>query len=364
MAREAPVGNVAMVPQGLYPCLGQRTLLIRPNPELVSPRYLTYLLIGDEVQGIIHGLTNGVTVPHLNMEDVRSLPLPPLPSLPTQCKIASLLSAYDDLIENNTRRIAVLEAMAEAIYREWFVEFRFPGHEKLKFVDSPLGKIPTGWQVVRLDSLKADQPYAIIGGPFGSNLGTKDYTENGVPVIRGTNLSETGRFRPDDFVFVSEEKAEELRANLARPGDIVVTQRGTLGQLGMIPYNIGYDRFIISQSQMKVTLSDVKAKREYVFYVLRSSDANTRIKNLAVSSGVPHINLGTLRDFEIVLPPLWMQQRFADFAAVAEEGIELNMKRIRNLRTTRDLLLPKLISGQLDVEDLDIETAEAVAMTE
>jgi type I restriction enzyme S subunit len=93
MAREAPVGNVAMVPAGLRPCLGQRTLLIRPDKSKVDARYLSYLLIGDEVQGVIHAMTNGATVPHLNMKDVRNLPLPTLPSISTQRKIAAILSA-------------------------------------------------------------------------------------------------------------------------------------------------------------------------------------------------------------------------------------------------------------------------------
>ena len=74
-------------------------------------------------------------------------------NLPTQRKIASILSAYDDLIENNTRRIAILEEMAQAIYREWFVNFRFPGHENAKMVDSPLGQIPEGWEVLSVTLL-------------------------------------------------------------------------------------------------------------------------------------------------------------------------------------------------------------------
>jgi type I restriction enzyme S subunit len=115
MAREAPVGNVAMIPPGLQPCLGQRTLLIRPDKSKADPRYLAYLLVGDEVQATIHAMTNGVTVPHLNMKDVRTLKLPPIPDLPVQRKIASVLGAYDDLIENNRRRIQILERMAQRL---------------------------------------------------------------------------------------------------------------------------------------------------------------------------------------------------------------------------------------------------------
>jgi type I restriction enzyme S subunit len=121
MAREAPVGNVAMVPQGLQPCLGQRTLLIRPDRSKVEPAFLNYLLNGPHIQGLLHSKASGATVAHLNMKDVRSLHLPELPPLPAQRRIADTLSAYDELIENSQRRITILEAMARALYREWFI---------------------------------------------------------------------------------------------------------------------------------------------------------------------------------------------------------------------------------------------------
>ncbi len=153
LAREAPIGNVAIIPKNLRVCLGQRTVLIRPDKSKVDPNYLVYLLLGDEVQGRILSFSNGATVHHLNMADIRNLRLPPLPSLPTQRKIASILSAYDDLIENTRRRIAILEEMAQSLYREWFVHFRFPGYEKKRLIELDLGLIPEGWEVVKLGDI-------------------------------------------------------------------------------------------------------------------------------------------------------------------------------------------------------------------
>ena len=139
MAREAPVGNVAMIPMGLNPCLGQRTLLIRPDQSKIDPSFLNYYLNGPVVQAQIQSKTNGATVAHLNMKDVRGMALPELPPLPTQQRIAGILSAYDELIESSQRRIKILEAMARGLYREWFVHFRFPGHENHPRVASALG---------------------------------------------------------------------------------------------------------------------------------------------------------------------------------------------------------------------------------
>ena len=357
---EATLNRYALIPTGFRGCLGRRLALIRPDLTKVDPRFLfLYMFSEDWRRTIASTMVQGATVDRIPLIRFPDFPIS-LPDLPTQRKIANVLTSYDDLIENNNRRIALLEEMAQALYREWFVRFRFPGHENVPLIPSTLGEIPEAWSVLKLDAIQSSERYAIQGGPFGSKLGTKDYVDEGVPVIRGANLSESGRFRADDFVFVSEEKAQELRSNQAVPGDIVVTQRGTLGQIGMIPTTTGYDRFIISQSQMKITVDRAKAKSEYVFYFLKSPESNQRIKNMAISSGVPHINLGSLREFEIVLPPKPLQDRFAEVAQPIEDGIELHIRRNKVLRRTRDLLLPRLIAGQLDVEHLDIEVGEPV----
>ena len=112
-----------------------------------------------------------------------------VPSVTTQRKIASILSAYDDLIENNTRRIAILEAMAQAIYREWFVEFRFPGHEKVKLVDSPLGKIPEGWKACHLGDMSLNSAY-------GESL---DKTDRSRSLARISRISSSGQMASSAF---------------------------------------------------------------------------------------------------------------------------------------------------------------------
>lgn len=146
LAREAPVGNVAIIPKGLKVCLGQRTVLIRPNTELINPEFLNYLLNHNGMNQLLLTLSNGATVGHLNVGDIRKLPLPKLPVMAAQNKIAAILSAYDDLIENNKRRIAILENMAEEIYKEWFLRMRFPGHENASFEKG----VPHNWEISAL----------------------------------------------------------------------------------------------------------------------------------------------------------------------------------------------------------------------
>lgn len=115
----------------------------------------------------------------------------------------------------------------------------------------------------------------------------------------------------------------------------------------MIPPGIAHGRFVISQSQMKITLNEDAINREYAFFFLRSEEAQQRIRDLASSSGVPHINLATLREFQILLPPRDLQRRFGEFALRTETTIEQLTRQIANLRRTRDLLLRRLVSGGL-----------------
>ena len=130
----------------------QQLHTILPNDE-VDSLYLYYYLCTQRVELLSLGSAAGVRTPIINKSAFGLLSIV-VPPLPTQRKIASILSAYDDLIENNTRRIAILEEMAQAIYREWFVNFRFPGHENVKLVDSPLGMIPEGWEIGKVKVLR------------------------------------------------------------------------------------------------------------------------------------------------------------------------------------------------------------------
>ena len=186
-----------------------------------------------------------------------------------------------------------------------------------------------GWPQIKLKALAANIPYSFVGGPFGSKLTTRDYLGEGIPVIRGSNFG-CGRYIDmTDFVFVSETKMRrDLLGNLARANDLVFTQRGTLGQVAMIPASADSAVYVVSQSQMKLTVDESKADRRFVYYYCSSREAVRRITNLASSSGVPHINLTILRNFEIPLPPLSKQKHIASVLSAYDDLIENNERRI------------------------------------
>jgi len=192
--------------------------------------------------------------------------------------------------------------------------------------------------LVSIDKIRSSSRYSLVGGPFGSELTSKDYTEDGVPVIRGVNLPEEREFLDDDFVFVSQQKADSLNANMGYPGDLVFTQRGTLGQIGIIPAKSNFPRYVISQSQMKLTVDSDLVMSKYVYYFFKSPFGTQMIKSHALASGVPHINLGILKAFKLPLPPLSFQKRIVTILSAYDDLIENNRRRMAKLEEAARLL--------------------------
>jgi len=197
--------------------------------------------------------------------------------------------------------------------------------------------LPAGWRVTTFDALKQSGLYTFVGGPFGSNLTSRDYVdEPGVPVIRGANLNgKQSEFLDYDFVFVSDVKAQELRRNLAYPGDMVFTQRGTLGQVGIIPTDAAFSRYVVSQSQMKITVDPSKAHPRFLYYYYRSPLADAYLSQRILATGVPHINLGILKAFPVLLPPLPEQRCIA---TILDKADAIRRKRREAIALTEELL--------------------------
>lgn len=190
----------------------------------------------------------------------------------------------------------------------------------------------SNWQEKSIAELAREGIRGVAGGPFGSSLGRKDYVDSGVPVVRGAQLASGARFSTEGLVFVSEKKAEKHQGNLARPGDVLVTQRGTLGQVGLVPKDLPWDKLLLSQSQMKITPAPEEADAEFLYYALSAPETKQRLIDRASAAGVPHINLETLRDFRIRVPPVEHQRRIAATLSSFDRLIETNRQRSAILR--------------------------------
>ena len=334
MAREAPVGNVAMIPEGLHPCLGQRTLLIRPDRAKVDPSFLNYFLNGPYVQGLIHAKTNGATVAHLNMKDVRTMDLPAIPPLPIQQRIAGILSAYDDLIENSRRRIKILEAMARGLYREWFVHFRFPGHESHPRAASPLGEIPKGWEVKKL---------ADVAEVNRAQINARTAPDE----LHYIDISSVSPGQIDCLTTYGIADAPGRARRIVQHGDVLWScvrpnRRSHAQVMHPEPSTIASTGFAV--------LTPTRVPFTFLYFATTTDDFVAFLSNNATGAAYPAVTASTFEKADLLIPPAPLLKRFGEATIPAAEQVHTLRRQAQNLRRTRDLLLPRLLSGQVEVE--------------
>lgn len=273
-----------------------------------------------------------------------------LPPLPTQHKIASILSAHDELIENNTRRIKILEELAQSIYREWFVNYRFPGHEKVKMVDSPLGMIPEGWCARYEDCVD------YLEGP---GLRNWQYRSTGMPFLNIRTLKDNDIDTPKLQYLDVNEVESKYKHFLLKPYDHVVSSSGTIGRLVTIQaYHLP---LMLNTSIIRMKPKTRILGKWLLKHFLKSDYFQVQIR--AHASGVAQMNFGPshLRLMNFLLPTENLCRDYEDIVEPVEELICNLTISNRNLRQTRDFLLPRLISGELDVSDLDIQVPQELS---
>ncbi len=258
-----------------------------------------------------------------------------------QRRIAGILLAYDELIENNQRRIRILEEMARALYREWFVEFRFPGHEKLKRIASAVGDIPKGWDVKPVESFC---PLVTRGVTPKYELGSSRFIIN-QKVNRGTELSLDDLKELGPALEVPQDK-------FARFGDVLVNclGEGTIGRVHF--YTEPHQDWAVDQ-HMSICRAANLPDSLYVYFALASPEGQGRIRALKTGgTNMTMFNISALRSFAVVAPPAKLRARFTELALPMVRQRHALTELIRNLCRTRDLLLPRLLFGQANVNGM------------
>jgi type I restriction enzyme S subunit len=258
-----------------------------------------------------------------------------LPKLSYQQKAVAVLTAYDDLIENNTRRIAILEEMAQRLYKEWFVNFRFPEHENAKFVDSPLGKIPEGWKVATLEEACALT--------MGQSPSSEFYNEKGEGLPFHQGVTNFGDRYPTHVSYTT------VTNRVAKSCDVLFSVRAPVGRL-----NIADTQMVIGRGVSAIRHK--QGKQVFLFHQLRE-----KFKEEDTMGGgtiFKSVTKDDMQKIELISPTNQLVNAFEETVGGHFFHYHNLTKRNQLLRTTRDLLLPKLISGQLDVEDIDIDTLE------
>jgi type I restriction enzyme, S subunit len=315
-------GKVGRIRNDQLPVM-MNTSVIRMHPldnQTLSPNFLYAYIRSPLFRNQIEQFVIGSAQPNFGPYHLNRMKII-LPSYTIQQKIAAILSAYDDLIENNTRRIRILEEMAQAIYREWFINFRFPGHESVRMVESELGPVPEGWEVRKIGD--------IIELQYGKGLKTEDRKEGLVPVYGSSGI--IGYHNRD----------------LVKGPGVVVGRKGNVGSV----FWSDTDFFPID------TVYYVKTKLplHYIFFNLQKQNF------LNNDAAVPGLNRNQAYSLPFLIPDSDTLIEFEKLSDNFFNSIKSLERKNANLRRTRDLLLPKLISGEIDVSGLDIRIPEAEA---
>lgn len=337
-------GAVAMVPTSLGGAnIARQTGLVALR-DGVNHKFVEFFLRSPQGQAAMGLYVKGAVQQVINLGDLKRVDIP-IPPLPTQQRIASTLSAYDDLIENNTRRIAILEEMTRRLYEKWFVDFRFPGYKKVEFD----GELPTGWRRAEIQETYLglfDGPHATPApSSFGPIfLGIKNINEGG-----GLDLSTVRHIAEADYPRWTKRVVPEQ-------GDIVFTYEATLNRYALLPHGL---RCCLGR---RMALIRPKPKFKHFLYLHFFSDDWRQVVAARTLSGatVDRIPLTAFPTFPITLPPEAVVATFDNLTGPIFDLVERLRKKNANLRTQRDLLLPKLVSGDIDVSraETDLEAAE------
>jgi type I restriction enzyme S subunit len=329
-------GTACVIPPGLGPLNAASLVIVRPDIAALDPHYLAYVLNSPWGKATLAGSLVGSAQQVLNTATVASLEIP-APPLATQRRIAAILSAYDDLMENNNRRIKILEEMAQRIYREWFVDFRYPGHEDGPLTDSQLGPIPEAWEI----SDFADLGVYVNGFAFKPT----DWGSEGPPIIKIRELksgvtNETPRY------------AGELPAKyIVRDGDLLFSWSADLDA-----YLWTGGTAWLNQHLFRVDpVADIPTT--FLFHALK--EHMREFRSLSQGTTMRHIKRMALSQVMSVLPPPALRSQFAECVEPIDALALALVRTNRNARKTRDLLLPRLVSGEIDVADLDIAVSLA-----
>lgn len=307
---------------GIRGCFPDSVIGYICDPVKADTRFIKYYidLIKRDMQQVSHGTTQD----NLSLDKLLHFNFV-VPNVNEQRKIAGILSAYDDLIENNLRRIKILEEMAQNLYREWFVKFRFPGHQNTRFVDSPLGKIPEGWEVHLVEKI-------VIRIHSGKKYNQKTASATGaIPILDQGRSGIIGYHDDEPGVLASEDRPIIVFANHTCYQNLIMYPFSAIQNV--LPF-IANSKYLRDIYWLHYTTKDLVTFNDYK---------------------------GHWPEFiskELILPISYVCKNFGSIVEPILRLIFRHEKRNTNLRQTRDLLLPKLISGEVDVSELEIAIPE------
>lgn len=339
---EAPLGEVAQVGSDARIALAQRVILLRPNPACVDPQFFFHYMRSPQARASLMRRASGTTVSGIRQPELRAVEIPLLPR-DTQTVVGRILDSIDQLIQNNRRRVEILEDVARKIYREWFVRFRFPDHASASIVDAEQGRFPEGWKW----STCGDELHFIGGGTPSKKVA--EYWDGGtVAWYTPSDLTkDRWRYTARPELCITEQGLAHSSARRFPAGSVLMTSRATLGVLAIATTEATTNQGFI------VVLPDDRWSPGFMREWL---DAQApELAAIATGATFKEITKGAFKRVPFLVPA---QNVLDAFTAVTQpiEMLALNLERqVRSLSTLRDLLLPKLVTGQIELSAADLE---------
>ncbi|WP_287002122.1 MULTISPECIES: restriction endonuclease subunit S [Gordonia] len=337
LTREAPFGDVGMLRSHDQVFLGQRLVMYRADPMECDPHFLMYSMMGPIVQAELKSLGSGSTVEHLRVPDCEKITIP-CPSLDDQQRIGSILRSLDDLIDNNRRRVAALEEMARTIYREWFVKFRYPGHEDVPLVDSTLGPIPSGWDIAPVSNMIEVNPRIKLDKSVEHPFITMGDLDERTMSCRPSQVRTGGsgaKFVQGDTLFARITPCLEN-------GKTGLVQRLAVGEVGL-----GSTEFIVLRGRAVGSAFTYCLAREINF-------RKHAIASMSGASGRQRVRNECFDTYLLPVPSRDIADAFESSMEAVFSQVAVLTDEAEQLGHLRDLLLPKLVTGQIDVSTLDL----------
>ncbi|MBS5860315.1 restriction endonuclease subunit S [bacterium] len=318
--------------------------IFREKKDISDNDYLYYLISSPLVkEPAIKSMSGATGRQRTNLDKIKQIEVPDI-SIKTQRKIAKFLTNYDDLIENNNRRIKILEEMAQKIYKEWFVDFKFPGHETTTFKDSPLGKIPNDWEV------KLFSEYFDIQNGFAFK--SKDYSNNGVKIIRTKDFASTKYINITDPIFLPNQLKSKYETYMLQEYDFLLIMVGaSIGKYGIV---LKKDMPSLQNQNMWA----LRPKNNYIYLrnysIFMFENLIKKVLSFATGAAREFFRKEHFNNQRIIVPDSCVLNLFNQITNDILNEISNLYTKNENLKQTRDILLPRLISGEIDVKNMEV----------
>lgn len=338
------IGDAAFVTTNDKGLINAQMLILRADNKDIYAKYLFYYITSNSLQNYILNFASGSAQRQIPIRDLKKIPIY-LPKAQAQRNIAAILSAYDELIDNNQRRIALLEKMVEEIYREWFVRLRFPGHQKARIVKG----MPEEWRF--------DEASNFFNLAKGISYAAEELTDDTghMPFINLKSFNRGGGYREDGLKYYSGQHKPE---QVVYQNDVVMAvtdmtqDRAVIGQVARIPA-LGEKGAVISLDTVKLIPKNIH--KTFLYAYMRYSGFANFIKEFANGANVLHLKPDLILQQKILIPPIPLQNKFAQIVEPLYAEADMLGKANIQLGKMRAMLLPRLISGKLSVEHLNIQ---------